>query len=176
MTTRHTVIISAALVLTVSVFCGTWVHTSKIFADSKSIPNPPEDKNGRFTFREYHQGNLVGLAMVDTKIGRVWLLTQMTDDRGRRVRDDLVEVAVEGLWKSETSDPLPLDSPGTVMQKMLMEVWRRTQGTKRYSRPFVVQEANNRINAEMKEKRAEREKRSEQQPKAEEKESAPTDE
>jgi hypothetical protein len=55
---------------------------------------------GRYQLAEYRHGSIIGLALVDTEVGRTWTLIDVVDARGRKTRTEFGEVGVEGLWET----------------------------------------------------------------------------
>jgi len=147
MTTKNAVILGLAAVLLVGIVSGTLVYTTIYAAkaaedlEQTKLKAAEGQNSSRYELREFRHGNTVGLALLDKEIGRVWLLTRMTDPTGRKLRDDFKEVAVEDLW--QTTDELfdvftaapPFDS------KAFTKLTTQEQVIKLLSRPKIVRDA-----------------------------------
>jgi hypothetical protein len=101
------------------------------------------DTVGRYELREYRHGSIVGLAMIDTKLGRAWVLTDLLEN-GRKTGSRFQEVGVEALWRTDSEawakiTEAPPDS------KL---IWLREQQTlakvKELTRARVIEDAETR--------------------------------
>ncbi|MCI0719612.1 MAG: hypothetical protein L0338_11685 [Acidobacteria bacterium] len=96
----------------------------------------------RYDLREYRHGSVVGLAMIDTELGRAWALTDIVDERGRKVRMRFEEVGVAGLW--ETEDEIWSDvekAKSDEMRRFYMRRWDEFRKVRELTRPKLIQDA-----------------------------------
>jgi len=127
MQTKSAMVIALAMLLSVATLCGTYLYSAR--------GKKPVDQSDRYEVKEYNQGIIRGLALVDKKIGRVWLLTAIVDDKGKTVRDEFREAAVSELWDTEDSIPAHGTELSEYQRKMSYSI-------KELTRPASVTEAD----------------------------------
>ncbi|OFW10769.1 MAG: hypothetical protein A3H27_06460 [Acidobacteria bacterium RIFCSPLOWO2_02_FULL_59_13] len=96
----------------------------------------------RYELKEYRHGSIVGLALVDTELGRTWVLTDLFDDKGKKVRSQFQEVGVEKLWETndEAFDLIQKVSDEKT-RRFLIDHERELTWLKELTRPRAIQEA-----------------------------------
>lgn len=136
MDTKSAITFGLALVISVSLVCGTLIYISKAsIAQAPKIP--ADDTSTRYEFKDFRHGNIVGLALLDRQIGRAWLLTQSNDEKGKKVRDEFKELRVEDLWQVDDDFWPILSSPGANVKDVLeMQLFERS--VKDAARPRAV--------------------------------------
>lgn len=109
-----------------------WLNTQRVRASigkSAQTGAPTSfdetDPPRRYEMTEYRNGPIVGQALLDTKLGRLWTLTNIVNSAGKTVRTEFQEIGVENLWKSEDEAPADLAE------------WR----VKKLTRPAAIQRA-----------------------------------
>ena len=116
-----------------------WVHTEQ----ARGLAAKPEivDSPQRYSLQEYRHGNIVGLALVDQQVGRVWLLTKIRE--GKESRDEFHEAAVAGLW--EDPEHLEKQTLSSVKDEAIYNFFRKTKEedrrTKELTLPLGIQRA-----------------------------------
>jgi hypothetical protein len=84
-----------------------WLNTQRVRA---SIGKPAQmgtttsvedDPPRRYEMMEYRNGQIIGQALLDTKLGRLWTLTNIVNSAGQTERTEFKEISVENLWESE---------------------------------------------------------------------------
>lgn len=85
-----------------------WLNTQRVRASiGKSAQTgattsvDDSDPPRRYEMMEYRNGPIVGQALLDTKLGRVWTITNIVNAAGKTERTEFEEVGVENLWISD---------------------------------------------------------------------------
>lgn len=103
MPTRAALAFGFSLVLSAAILCTSWLYVTRYkAAEQKALARHAEDQSDtaeRYELRDYRHGTIAGLALLDKRIGRVWLLTAMMD-KGKKSRDTFHEVDVDQLWET----------------------------------------------------------------------------
>jgi hypothetical protein len=121
-----------------------WLNTQRVRASiSKSAQtgvatSVDDDPPRRYEMIGYRNGTIVGIALLDTKLGRAWLLTNITDSGGKTVRTEFNEVSVDGLWKS--ADELYGDKKFSSSKSVRDEADKFFE-LKKLTRPIAIQRA-----------------------------------
>jgi hypothetical protein len=108
-----------------------WLNTQRVRASigkpsqTGTVTSVEDDPPRRYEMMEYRNGPIIGQALLDTKLGRLWTLTNIVNSAGKTVRTEFQENGVENLWKSE--DEAPAD----------LALWR----VKKLTRPAAIQRA-----------------------------------
>jgi len=96
----------------------------------------------RYQLAEYREGTIAGLALLDSKLGRVWAVTEVLDKGGRKVRDEFQEVGVQDLW--DTDDEL-YDRVQEASSESEKDLWIHARTdldrVKQLTRPNAIQKA-----------------------------------
>jgi len=115
-----------------------WVNTQRVRASigkparTGSTTSVDDDPPRRYEMMEYRNGPIVGQALLDTKLGRLWTLTNIVNSAGKTERTEFKEISVENLWKSE--DEASAD----------LALWR----VKKLTRPTAIQRAEDQAEKE----------------------------
>lgn len=123
-----------------------WLNTQRVRASignavqtesatSAETLDPPR----RYEMTEYHNGPIVGIALLDTELGRAWLLTNLTDSNGKTVRSAFNEVSVEDLWQS--AGELYETEARNSFAKWTRDQEQRFSRVKELTRPIAIQHA-----------------------------------
>lgn len=96
----------------------------------------------RYELKEYRHGSIVGLALVDTVLGRTWVLLDILDAQGKKVRSQFEEVGVETLWQTnaEVYDQARKASDEKT-RRGLIDQWDKLSSLKSSTRPRAIREA-----------------------------------
>jgi len=63
------------------------------------------DSSLRYALKDYRHGAIVGLALLDQQVGRVWLLSSIKDSTGKSPgRNEFRELMIDGLWIDPNTD------------------------------------------------------------------------
>lgn len=124
---KSALVIAFAVLLSVGSLCATYLYSAR--------GKRPPDETDRYQLKQYNRGSIVGVALLDKKIGRVWFLREIVDEKGKRVRDEFREEAVSELW--ETEESIAAGLPGLAEYE-----GRLSFRIKQLTRPRTVTEAN----------------------------------
>jgi hypothetical protein len=124
-----------------------WLNTQRLRASigkpalTGATTSVDDDPPRRYEMMEYRNGTIVGLTLLDTKVGRTWLLTNLTDSGGKTVRTEFNEVSVQNLWESE--DELNEFEKSVSFAKWAMDRDANVKRVKDLTRPIAIQQAEN---------------------------------
>ncbi len=99
-----------------------------------------EDSPVRYSLKDYRHGNIVGLALVDQKIGRVWLLASVKDSKGKKDRDEFQELGVNGLWEDPSANFSWQFDKDEGVRRMYLSVEYQDRETKEFTLPLLVRQ------------------------------------
>jgi hypothetical protein len=95
---------------------------------------------------EYRHGTIVGLALLDTELGRAWVLTDLLSPGAKKERTQFKELSVEDLWESsdEAADEIQATSvEGT--RDFLVQESSDLSEVKKLTRPTAIQNAEEKL-------------------------------
>ena len=121
----------------------TWDRLARTHLDKNA--QEMADASVRYTLKDYRHGNIVGLSLVDQKVGRVWLLSSITDARGKKDRDEFQEVGVEGMWEDPKANAgWRFATTDESMKNFYLSREYQDTETKESTLPLLVREARTR--------------------------------
>ena len=122
-----------------------WLSTERqrLPARTQGQTNPAAlDPVGRYELKEYRHGNIVGLALVDTELGRTWVMSDVVDAKGKKIRTRFQEVGSDDLWETdeEVFDRVE-KARDQYMKKATLGRLQELMRLKELTRPRAIQEA-----------------------------------
>ncbi|MBI4480147.1 MAG: hypothetical protein HY651_09010 [Acidobacteria bacterium] len=107
------------------------------------------DATQRYQLMEYRHGNIEGMALVDTKLGRTWVLTDLFDAKGKKVRARFQEVGVEELWETADESWDRVQEASGENKTFRLSQHEQLQRVKVLTRPQSIEEAEAKVSREV---------------------------
>jgi hypothetical protein len=142
---KAALIIGLAAVVSVGMVSAAITYTGKAKIAFEQEKWKAEDGPDRYQLHEFRHGTIVGLALLDKQIGRVWLLSELRGQSGKKVGDRFAELGVEELWKNRDEvldETLVLNRGSEAAKDAAFALMLREQYLKQLTRPRAVQEAD----------------------------------
>jgi hypothetical protein len=128
-----------------------WLNTQRVRASigkpaqSGEPTSADDDPPRRYEMMEYRNGAIVGQALLDTKLGRLWTLTNIVNPAGKTERTEFKEISVEDLWESE--DEADSLRPHEDQETFIREEHRLSR-LRALTRPAAIQRAEDQAEKE----------------------------
>ncbi len=100
MTTRSAIVLGLAGVVSVGMACATLLYITNAKARERVTIDAPY----RYELKDFGQGSLIGVALLDKETGRIWFLRRITDEKSKGIHESFEETSVEDLWPKEDED------------------------------------------------------------------------
>jgi hypothetical protein len=125
-----------------------WLNTQHVWAsvgkpaEAGATTSVDDDPPRRYEMMEYRNGPMVGHALLDTKLGRIWMLVTLPNSGDKLERVKFEEISVENLWESddEASDRVA-DAHTDDMRKFWSGEEQKLSRLKDLTRPMSIQPA-----------------------------------
>jgi hypothetical protein len=104
----------------------------------------------RYELKEYRHGGIVGLALVDTELGRTWVMSDLVDAKGKKIRTHFQEVGADDLWETDEEAFERMEKARGQYERALWS-GQLTELTrvKEWTRPKAIQEAEEKAHEQL---------------------------
>jgi hypothetical protein len=107
-----------------------------------AVTATPSDAVARYELKDYRHGNITGLALVDTELGRIWVMRDLVDAKGKTIRTSFSEMGVDDLWKTNEEIWERIDKARSEDSKRrYFQEWDELRDVKKATRPRAIQDA-----------------------------------